>query len=209
MTGSPPPLERLQTQLDAQPNTNTAKNVIVLVSDGNGVGTNYASRLWAGQQEGGLGDDYNQPHDLFPNLALVKTYNVNAQTPDSAGTGTAMMSGVKTKGRARRRERERQPRRLLHSAGQHRGLDQRDHDRAGQRNRPGVDRAHHPCDPGVGLCQDRRPELRSNVPEGCTEQADIATQLIEAMRSGVIDLAMGGGMRNFHAVTTAVAAKMA
>lgn len=88
---------RIQAELEKADNTNTALNIILLVSDGNGVGTNYASRLFAGQQEGGLGDDYNQPHDLFPNLALVKTYNVNAQTPDSAGTGTAMMSGIKTK----------------------------------------------------------------------------------------------------------------
>ena len=34
--------------------------------------------------------------ESFPHTALVKTYNVDAQTPDSAGTMTAMMSGLKT-----------------------------------------------------------------------------------------------------------------
>lgn len=33
----------------------------------------------------------------MPWTGLVKTYNTNAQTPDSAGTATAMNSGHKTK----------------------------------------------------------------------------------------------------------------
>lgn len=33
----------------------------------------------------------------MPWTGLVKTYNTNAQTPDSAGTATAMNSGSKTK----------------------------------------------------------------------------------------------------------------
>lgn len=33
----------------------------------------------------------------MPNLALAKTYNTNAQTPHSAGTATAINTGVKTK----------------------------------------------------------------------------------------------------------------
>ncbi len=31
-----------------------AKNIILLIADGNGVGTNYATRLYQGQQGGGL-----------------------------------------------------------------------------------------------------------------------------------------------------------
>ena len=34
---------------------------------------------------------------LFPNVALIKTYNSNAQVPDSAGTATAWSTGIKTK----------------------------------------------------------------------------------------------------------------
>jgi alkaline phosphatase len=33
----------------------------------------------------------------MPNFALSKTYNTNAQTPDSAGTASALNTGVKTK----------------------------------------------------------------------------------------------------------------
>lgn len=33
----------------------------------------------------------------MPWAGIVKTYNTNAQTPDSAGTATAMNSGYKTK----------------------------------------------------------------------------------------------------------------
>ena len=69
--------ERLQAQLEAQPNTNTAKNVVILIADGNGVGTNYATRVYMGQQEGGFGDDYVMHHETFPSLGLVKTYNGN------------------------------------------------------------------------------------------------------------------------------------
>ncbi|HBM61120.1 MAG TPA: alkaline phosphatase, partial [Citreicella sp.] len=48
-------------------------------------------------QEGGLGDEYVQPHETFPHVALVKTYSSNGQTPDSAPTAMAMNSGVKGK----------------------------------------------------------------------------------------------------------------
>ena len=37
------------------------------------------------------------PQEKFPNLALVKTYNTNAQTPDSAPTASANEHGVKSK----------------------------------------------------------------------------------------------------------------
>lgn len=71
----------IQEKLAIQPNTNRAKNVIILIADGNGVGTNYATRIFMGQQAGGLGDDFVMHHETFPAMALVKTYNVNAQTP--------------------------------------------------------------------------------------------------------------------------------
>jgi alkaline phosphatase len=39
--------------------------------------------------------------------------------------------------------------------------------------------------------------FEAEVPEGCTQQTDIATQLIDAMEAGTILVAMGGGRRNF------------
>ena len=72
-----------------------AKNVIVFVGDGMGVSTLTAARILAGQKQGQLGEEGYLSFENFPYSALVKTYNVDVQTPDSAGTMTAMMSGVK------------------------------------------------------------------------------------------------------------------
>ena len=73
-----------------------AKNVILFVGDGMGISTVTAARILAGQLEGGMGEDYQLSFETMPYSGFVKTYNVDAQTPDSAGTMTAMVSGVKT-----------------------------------------------------------------------------------------------------------------
>lgn len=73
-----------------------AKNVILFVGDGMGVSTVTAARILEGQMKGMPGEEHNLSFDLFPFTGLAKTYNVDAQTPDSAGTMTAMMTGVKT-----------------------------------------------------------------------------------------------------------------
>ena len=73
-----------------------AKNVILFVGDGLGISTITAARIMAGQQAGLDGEEYELSFDKFPYSGFAKTYNVDAQTPDSAGTMTAMMSGVKT-----------------------------------------------------------------------------------------------------------------
>lgn len=74
----------------------TAKNVILFVGDGMGISTLTASRIYQGQLNGMPGEEGYLSFETFPETALVKTYNVDAQTPDSAGTMTAMMSGAKT-----------------------------------------------------------------------------------------------------------------
>jgi alkaline phosphatase len=74
----------------------SARNVILFVGDGMGVSTLTASRIYEGQLDGNPGEEGLLSFESFPNTALVKVYNVNAQTPDSAGTMTAMMSGLKT-----------------------------------------------------------------------------------------------------------------
>ncbi len=73
-----------------------AKNVILFVGDGMGMSTVTAARILEGQLKGMAGEENNLSFDLFPYTGLAKTYNVDAQTPDSAGTMTAMMTGVKT-----------------------------------------------------------------------------------------------------------------
>src|SRR5690606_12111944 len=50
-----------------------------------------------GQRKGGSGEENRLSFETFPATALVKTYETDFQTPDSAGTMTAIMSGVKTR----------------------------------------------------------------------------------------------------------------
>ncbi|MFV0476519.1 MAG: alkaline phosphatase [Parahaliea sp.] len=73
-----------------------AKNIILFVGDGMGISTLTAARIREGQLKGMSGEENLLSFEGFPHSALVKTYNVDAQTPDSAGTMTAMMSGLKT-----------------------------------------------------------------------------------------------------------------
>ncbi|PID66891.1 MAG: alkaline phosphatase [Gammaproteobacteria bacterium] len=73
-----------------------AKNVILFVGDGMSIATLTAARIFAGQQHGKTGEENLLFFETFPNTALVKTYNTDAQVPDSAGTATAMVSGIKT-----------------------------------------------------------------------------------------------------------------
>ena len=84
---------------DVLPDTfGRAKNVIVFLGDGMGVATVTASRILEGQQRGYPGEENSLFFESFPFTALVKTYATNMQTPDSASTMTAIVSGHKTKG---------------------------------------------------------------------------------------------------------------
>jgi len=74
-----------------------ARNVILFVGDGMGISTITAARIFAGQQQGLSGEGYELAFDKFPYSGLTRTYNTNMQTPDSAGTMTAIVTGVKTK----------------------------------------------------------------------------------------------------------------
>lgn len=84
-------------RLAVQPNTNQAKNVILFVGDGMGISTLTAARILEGQINGRPGEEGYLSFEQFPHTALVKTYNVDAQVPDSAGTATALNTGVKTR----------------------------------------------------------------------------------------------------------------
>lgn len=73
-----------------------AKNVILFIGDGMGVSTVTAGRIFVGQEMGKTGEEHVLSFENFDNVALVKTYNTDAQVADSAGTATAIMSGYKT-----------------------------------------------------------------------------------------------------------------
>ena len=74
-----------------------AKNVILFIGDGMGISTITAARIYEAQKRGETGEENQLSFEKFDHVALVKTYNTNAQVPDSAGTATAMHSGVKTR----------------------------------------------------------------------------------------------------------------
>jgi len=82
---------------DLRINKHRAKNVILFVGDGMGVSTVTAARILEGQLRGESGEENQLSFEVLPYTALSKTYNTNQQTPDSAGTMTAMMTGVKSK----------------------------------------------------------------------------------------------------------------
>ncbi|XP_019953907.1 intestinal-type alkaline phosphatase [Paralichthys olivaceus] len=87
--------EALQTAINIQPNNHQAKNIILFLGDGMGVPTVTAARILKGQLAGKSGEETSLVMDTFPYLALSKTYNVDQQMPDSAGTATAYLCGVK------------------------------------------------------------------------------------------------------------------
>ena len=74
----------------------TAKNVILFIGDGMGISTVTAIRILDGQQKGMPGEENVLSFERFPQVALSKTYEVNQQVGESAGTATAIMTGRKT-----------------------------------------------------------------------------------------------------------------
>ena len=65
--------------------------------DGMSLATVAAARILDGQRKGASGEENMLGWETFPHTALSKTYNTDSQTPDSAGTMTAMISGAKTR----------------------------------------------------------------------------------------------------------------
>ncbi|XP_046714387.1 alkaline phosphatase, intestinal, tandem duplicate 1 [Silurus meridionalis] len=85
----------LDGALKLQPQNHRAKNIILFLGDGMGVSTVSAARIMRGQIDGQTGEETVLAMDKFPYLALSKTYSVDKQVADSAGTATAYHCGVK------------------------------------------------------------------------------------------------------------------
>lgn len=191
----------LQTRLAMEPNTGRAKNVILFIGDGMGVSTVTAARIYDGQAKGGQGEENVLSFERFPHVALVKTYNTNQQVPDSAGTASAMHTGVKTKAgvigvsrEALRGSCEDARKFSVATLGEYA-------EQAGKATgvvstarithaTPAAVYAHTP---------ERNWESDSDMPQdaidaGCT---DIARQLVSFPAGDGIDVALGGGRRNF------------
>ena len=89
-------LQLVKDNLARKPITHTAKNTILFLGDGMSITTVTAARILEGQQMNLSGEEHVLSWEHFPWTALSKTYNVNQQVPDSAGTATAYLCGVKT-----------------------------------------------------------------------------------------------------------------
>ncbi len=87
----------LQSRANIIANVSTAKNVILFIGDGMGVTTVTAARIFDGQSKGMLGEENVLSFETFPNVALIKTYAANQMVADSAGTASAINTGVKTR----------------------------------------------------------------------------------------------------------------
>ena len=181
------------------------RNVILFLGDGMGVSTVTAARIFAGQQQGQPGEDYSLSFERFPNVALVKTYNTDAQVADSAGTMSAIMTGEKT--------------RIGHiSVGAAAG--QGDCGAALQNELPTLlelaeDRGfatgvistaritHATPAATFAHVPDRDWESDSQLPEGAVEAGcrDIARQLVEFDHGDGIEVVLGGGRAMFQPAT--------
>jgi alkaline phosphatase len=187
----------LQERLDRQPNTAPARNVILLVADGNGVGTNYAIRLFDGQRKGMMGEENVLPYEAFPYLALAKTYNINAQTPGSAPTAGAMNSGVKQVFDTINLNENAVHEDCASEAGNQ--LDLFAEMATGAGKSVGIvstARITH-ATPAAVYARTASRDWEAEVPAECTDSRDIAAQLFDAMQAGTVDFAMGGGRGMF------------
>ncbi|AUJ63303.1 alkaline phosphatase [Aestuarium zhoushanense] len=179
-------------------NEGRAKNVILMIADGNGVGTNYATRLYVGQQLGMLGEENVLPYETndFYN-GIVKTYNINAQTPDSAPTAGAMNTGVKQRFNLINLGGD-----AIHNdcstvAGNElKTFAEIATERGMSVGIVSTARLTH-ATPAAVFSKTANRNWEDEVPEGCTAQTDIASQMINGMTSGMIDIALGGGSRYF------------
>lgn len=178
-----------------------ARNLILFIGDGMSIPTLTAARILGGQRQGEAGEEYRLSFEDFPHTALSRTYNTDAQTPDSAGTMTAMVTGAKTRmgllsvGQAAQRgdcaslrgEELVTLMELAETAGMATGVvttTRLTH------ATPAATYAHVP---------ERNWESDALVPQaerakGCT---DIARQLIELPFGDGIDVALGGGRAHF------------
>ncbi|XP_076641739.1 alkaline phosphatase 4 [Halictus rubicundus] len=89
--------KNLQENLAYRNNEKRAKNVLIFIGDGMGISTITAGRIFKGQTMGTTGEEYKLVFEKFPNTGFAKTYNTDKQVPDSAGTATAIFSGVKSR----------------------------------------------------------------------------------------------------------------
>ena len=185
----------LEREVARTPNTRIARNVILFIGDGNGVTTVTATRILDGQRKGMQGEENVLSYENMPYTALIKTYNIDAQTPDSAGTASAMLTGVKTR---------------LGVLGVDAGLDRDDCERVSRHSVATFAELARRVGMAVGVVStaslthatpaavyahsaSRSWQSDGDMPIDCQRQKDIAVQMMDAQ----LDVALGGGRGKF------------
>ena len=182
------------------------RNVILFVGDGMGVSTVTAARIFDGQMHGRTGEENTLSFERFPHLALVKTYNVDAQVPDSAGTMTALVTGRKTRAgvlsigpqsvRGDCKAAKRHMLTTLLEEAEQRGL------KTGIVSTTRI--THATPAAAYAHAADRDWEVDAAVPEEHrADCADIARQFVEFPHGDGVDVVLGGGRAMFLPAATA------
>ncbi|KFO08124.1 Intestinal-type alkaline phosphatase 1, partial [Balearica regulorum gibbericeps] len=99
---------RLESSLALQPVARRAKNIILFMGDGMGLSTMSAARIYKGQLAGGSGEESVLAMEMFPHVALAKTYTIDRQGAHStylcggkANAKTLGLSGAAVYGKCR------------------------------------------------------------------------------------------------------------
>jgi alkaline phosphatase len=192
------------------PNNNHAKNVILFIGDGMGISTITAARIFEGQQYGRDGEGNQLSFESLPYVALSKTYSANQQTPDSAPTMTAMVTGVKTNDRlisvSQSTEKNEKNVHKLHTKQLTTILEQAELKGLSTGVVSTARLTHATPAATYAHISNRDWETNSELPEE-TQIKDIAAQLIDCFGLGTIgngiEVALGGGRTKFLPNTVA------
>ncbi|KAL8583357.1 hypothetical protein ACOMHN_035339 [Nucella lapillus] len=192
--------QSLQDALSLQPNIQVAHNVLLFLGDGMGVSTVTAARIYKGQKHGRPGEETQLNFEKFPHAGFSKTYNVDKQTADSAGTSAAFLCGVKANlgtlgvdSRVTRADCSNMHRADVitesildwaHAAGKSVGIVTNT-------------RITHATPAGAyAHTPDRNWETAEDVPSNCSQVKDIAFQLLKD--NAHIQVILGGGRSSFY-----------
>ncbi|MFS2317882.1 alkaline phosphatase [Maricaulis sp. D1M11] len=175
-----------------------AKNVILFIADGMSVPTVTAARIYDGQSRGEDGEANILSFETFPHMALIKTYNANMQTAESASTASAIATGVRTRGGVVSVRSDQFLDVCENPDSAPLTLAERAEDLGMATGIISSARLTH-ATPASWYAHSLSREWEAGVPDeyaasGCQ---DIASQLIDFDHGDGIELALGGGRRNF------------
>ncbi len=184
-----------------------AKNVILFIGDGMDLNTVTAARIYDGQSRGESGEENSLYFERFPYTAFSKTYTTDYQVADSAGTASAMTTGVKTRSGVIS-IKEDVTRGDCAGALQNAAVTIAERAEAAGLSTGVVSTAeitHATPAAAYAHSPERRWDVDANMPEearaaGCR---DIARQLVEFDHGNGLEIALGGGRAHFLPSTLA------